>query len=204
MRRPFVILLVLVGLAVASAVPAGAAGNDRVTRGDVQAHFQAGEGGGNVVFSNTPAAFIAAPANLFMHGIRPFEGSPWDGAHFCEDDWHLLVIALIAADEDQRISHADGAFFLAQSTTELTLDATVLADTERTAMKHFHGGFFVRDGNLVPVQEGWWHQTGAFFAPGELSIGSHSYSAQHDTPFGVFTAGPIEFNIDASGTGACG
>jgi hypothetical protein len=79
-------------------------GRRPVTEGDVRAHFQAFEGGGAVVFRKVgpPAAVSAAPANLLEHGIRPFPGpdSPWDGAHFCETDWHLLVAALTIGSAD--------------------------------------------------------------------------------------------------------
>ena len=201
--------LLALGLAatvlLALASPVGATNPDRVTRGDVESHFQAAEAGGAIVsMLGTPASTTAAPAFVLTNGIRPFVGSPWDGASFCEDDWHLLVIANLAAVEDEPIAHDLGSRFLASSTTELTLDGTVIAETERTAIKHFPGGIAVDDlGNIFEVQEGWFDQTGAFYAPGELSVGPHTFEATAVTPFFTFKAGPITFYIDESGTGVC-
>ena len=124
MLRRLLTLAIGAGLALTLALPAGAS-PDRVTYGDVRAHFQAGEGGGSVVFFlGTPASVRAAPAALFEHGTRPFPGGPWDGASFCEEDWHLLVIAdLIGALEGEpKIKRQDGAAFLDGVEVELYLD----------------------------------------------------------------------------------
>lgn len=202
MRRQFLTLLVLVGLVVASAAPAGAAKNDRVTYGDVRAMFQTAEGGGSVAFQTGTPAMFAAPADIFDHSIRPFPFSPWDGRHVCEDDWQLLVLALFDGTPDRSYSHRDAAAILGTSSIELVLDGTVLTDAQRTALKRFKSTF---NNDIV---EGYWYQEGVFYAPGELAVGPHTFSATFDIPFfGLFGegfGGPITFYVDASGTGVCG
>jgi hypothetical protein len=191
--RPLLAVVAAASVVVALAVPA-AASPDSVTEGDVRAHFQAGEGAGALLFSiPTPAATLAAPANLFEHGIRPFPGSPWEGAHFCEDDWQLLVIAELEP------SRAD----LVPVTVELRLDG-VLLETETTAPKRQKEGLFNDGGVLIPISGWWFQQTGAFFAPGELAVGSHEYGATFVVPgVGVFPIPRITIHIDAAGQGAC-
>ena len=179
-----------------------------VTEGDVRAHFEAFKGGGAVVFSKAgpPAADVAAPANPLEHGIRPFPGSPWDGASFCETDWHLLVVALVigALEGQPKVTREDGVAFLEQTTDDLILDGKLL-NTERTAIKRLlHSRVVLEDGTIVEISDGWWFQTGAFFGPGELTVGPHTFSLRSAHPeFGVFVGDPITFHIDAAGTGSC-
>ena len=54
-----------------------------ITQGDAQAVFQAFGNGERVILQHSSVA-EGAPADDFgSHGsIRPFAGSPWDGAHF--------------------------------------------------------------------------------------------------------------------------
>ena len=65
-----------------------------ISRGEAESVLHAfGNGGRTVVQHNRTGE--GAPADHFgSHGsIRPFSGSEWDGAHFCADDWHVIVIA---------------------------------------------------------------------------------------------------------------
>lgn len=214
-RRParrrtvwFATWAIAVFIAAGFAAPAGAA-DGQVTYGDVRAHFEAFEGGGAVVFfkAGPPAADVAAPANLFEHSIRPFPGSAWDGASFCDTDWHLLVIAISAAavEGEPKVTREEGVAILEPTSVDLYLDGALLTDTERTPIKRLVQSLaLLDDGTIVEVFDGWWFQTGAFFGPGELAVGPHTFSATVTDPvFGTFVGDPITFHIDAAGTGSC-
>jgi hypothetical protein len=81
----------------------------------------------------------------------------------------------------------------------------VLTDTERTSIRRLLLTLTVDDdgtGRVIP--DGWWFQTGAFFGPGELAVGPHTFSlTSTDSELGVFVGDPITFHIDAAGTGTC-
>ena len=95
--------------------------------------------------------------------IRPYEDSPWDGRHFCTEDWHLLVAAwFVPIDESHTVQQARDE--LAATTIQLALDGVEL-DTEPTAIRR------------MPEQpegsedaEGFYFQQGKIVAPGELSL----------------------------------
>ena len=78
----------------------------RINRGDAEAVLNAFGNGGWVILLHSGEAAEAAPADWFgSHGsIRPFQGSPWDGRHFCAEDWHVILMALIAGG-DASYSH---------------------------------------------------------------------------------------------------
>ena len=62
-------------------------GSRRITRGDVEAVLNAFGGGGRAVLLHSETAEGAQADFLGTHGsIRPFAGSPWDGAHFCAEE----------------------------------------------------------------------------------------------------------------------
>lgn len=190
------------------AVAGPAAADDEVTYGDVVAHFQASEGAGGMIdlLAGPPASDLAGPASFFTHGIRPFAGLPWDGSSVCEDDWQLLVFALIVAalEGEEPVSRDLGVLLLEPVTVDLYLDGTRLADTERTPIKRLIRGIAGIDGDIIEVSDGWWFQTGAFRAPGELAVGSHTFGVVIIDPFwGEFVLDPITFEVDASGTGSC-
>jgi hypothetical protein len=189
-------------------VASPAAADDHVTYGDVVAHFQASEGAGSIidVLAGPPASELAGPATFFSHGIRPFAGLPWDGSSVCEEDWQLLVFALIVAslEGEPAVSRTDGEALLAPVTVDLYLDGTRLTDTERTPIKRLVLGIAAIDGEIVEVTDGWWVQTGAFRAPGTLAVGTHTFGAVIVVPdVGEFVLDPITFEVDAAGTGSC-
>lgn len=65
---------------------------DRVSRGDGEAVLKASHGG--VVVTNHAGAVRGAPADIDVRAaIRPYANSPWDGRHYCAEDWHVLVAA---------------------------------------------------------------------------------------------------------------
>jgi hypothetical protein len=186
-------------------------GRRRVNRGDVRAQFEAHESAGLVIFirglfrGSGFSAVGAPPANLFEHSIRPFD--LWNGRHFCESDWHLLVFAEIAPPrEGESITRQEGEAVLEPRSVDLYLDGTRLTNTERTSIRQLGQAIAVDDdGNVSEVSgSGWWFQTGAFFSPGELAVGSHTFSTTTTEPgTDNFVVGPITFHIDAAGTGSC-
>ena len=71
---------------------ATSSGAHRITRGDVEAVLNAFGGGGRAVLLHSKTA-EGAPADFFgsYGSIRPFAGSPWDGANFCAEEFGLQV-----------------------------------------------------------------------------------------------------------------
>src|SRR5215831_18703860 len=111
-------------------------GSRRITRGDAEAVLNAFGGGGRAVLLHSKTA-EGAPADFFgSHGsIRPFAGSPWDGAHFCAEDWHVILIADIEGG-DASFTHADADAIMNGLNVSFTLDGAPLPTT-RTAIKRF-------------------------------------------------------------------
>src|SRR5215470_18026089 len=100
-----------------------------ITRGDVEAVLHAFGGGGQAVLLHSKIAQGAPADVLGSHGsIRPFAGSPWDGAHFCAEDWHVIVIADIEGG-DASFTHADAEAIMNELNVSLTLDGTPLPTT---------------------------------------------------------------------------
>jgi hypothetical protein len=169
----------------------------RITRGDVEAVLNAFGGGGRAVLLHSKTA-EGAPADFFgSHGsIRPFARSPWDGAHFCAADWHVILIADFEGG-DASFKHADAERIMNGLEVSFTLDGTALPTT-RTAIKRF----------LNPEQFGleaaYYFQQGQIMSPADLSIGSHRLEVTMLDASGQqsFQDG-ITFVIDPPGTGAC-
>lgn len=172
-------------------------GSSRITRGDVEAVLNAFGGGGWAVLLHSKTAEGAPADFLGSHGsIRPFAGSPWDGAHFCGEDWHVILIADIEGG-DASFTHDDAESIMNGLEVSFTLDGAPLPTT-RTAIKRF----------LNPEQFGfqvaYYFQQGQIMSPTDLSVGSHTLdvtivdaSGQQSLQDG------ITFVVDAPGTGAC-
>lgn len=168
-----------------------------ITRGDVEAVLHAGGGGGQAVLLHSKTA-EGAPADVDGgHGaIRPFSGSPWDGAHFCAEDWHVILMADIEGG-DPSFKHQDAERIMNGLDISFTLDGAPLPTT-RTAIKRF----------LNPEQFGfqvaYYFQQGQIMSPADLSVGSHQLEVTLVDASGQqsFQDG-ITFVIDAPGTGAC-
>ena len=167
----------------------------RITRGDVEAVFQAFGTGGRVILRKGRAT-EAAPADFFgSHGsIRPFRGSPWDNRHFCAEDWHVILVAEIDGG-DKSFSRQQAEANLGQVTHEFTLDGAPLPTT-RTSISRFL--------NPQPfgLEEAYYFQEGRIMAPGDLAVGRHELALTITDAGDVFKDG-ITFFIDAPGTGAC-
>jgi hypothetical protein len=169
----------------------------RITRGDVEAVLNAlaEEDGRSCSTARLPRG---APADFFgSHGsIRRFAGSPWDGAHFCAADWHVILIADFEGG-DASFKHADAERIMNALEVSFTLDGTALPAT-RTAIKRF----------LNPEQFGleaaYYFQQDQIMSPADLSIGSHRLEVTMlDAPGQQSFQDGITFVIDPPGTGAC-
>ena len=106
----------------------------RISRGDVQAVLEAFGSGGWAV-RNHSAVVLGAPADqLGNHGaIRPL--APWDGRHFCAEDWHVIVVAGIVGG-DASFTRNDAEEIMSKIDLRFVLDGVAL-DTTRTAVKRF-------------------------------------------------------------------
>jgi hypothetical protein len=151
----------------------------RITRGDAEAVLDAFGTGGLVILRRRGGTAEAAPADFFgSHGsIRPFQGSPWDGRHFCAEDWHVILVAVIDGG-DASFDHQQAKAVLDPVTISFTLDGAALATT-RTPIKPFH------DPQRFQLERAWYFQEGKVMAPNDLSVGQHELSVSVTDPTGV-------------------
>jgi hypothetical protein len=131
--------------------------------------------------------------------IRPFEGSDWDGRHFCVEDWHVILAAW-ADGGDATFDHQRAEQVIAPVTMSFTLDGQPLATT-RTPIQRF-----VVPSALDPsVERAWYFQQGRIMSPTDLSVGQYELSftlANTPNPADSGTQG-ITFFIDPAGSDAC-
>jgi hypothetical protein len=170
----------------------------RITRGDAQAVLNAFGTGGRVILRRSGGTSEAAPADFFgNHGsIRPFRGSPWDGRHFCAEDWHVILVAFFDGG-DASFGRQQARAVLDPVTISFTLDGAALATT-RTPIKPFH------DSQAFGLERAWYFQQGKIMSPDELSVGQHELAFRAtDSTSGLDESDGITFFIDAAGTGAC-
>jgi hypothetical protein len=167
----------------------------RITRGDAEAVLNAFGTGGRVILRKGRAA-EAAPADFFgSHGsIRPFRGSLWDRAHFCAEDWHVILIAEIDGG-DKSFSRQQAEANLGQVTHQFTLDGAVLSTT-RTSISRF------LNPQAFGLEEAYYFQEGRIMAPEDLAVGRHELSLTTVDAGRTFRDG-ITFFIDPAGSGAC-
>jgi hypothetical protein len=169
----------------------------RITQGDARAVLNAFGTGGRVIVANGQTVEASPADHLGSHGsIRPFAGSPWDGRHFCSEDWHVILVAWFdggdASFDRQRAEEVIGPV-----TVSFTLDGAAL-ETTRTPIKPFHN---------PPPQFGfvraWYFQQGRIMAPDDLSVGEHQLTLRINDPVTGVGDDGITFFIDAAGSGAC-
>jgi len=166
----------------------------RVTRGDAQAVLSAFPNAGRIIRRQDIVRFNTPADPELRATIRPFSfpGSPFNGRHYCAEDWHVIVVAEIAGG-DRSFSEQDAIAELSPITLTFTLDGTELP-TSRGPIKRF--------GDPEPLEEAYFFQQGALLSPSELSAGSHSASFAEVSPLGEYEDG-ITFFIDPAGGGAC-
>jgi hypothetical protein len=196
MRRGRV-LSMLVGVAMLM-VTGVAHAYEPVTQGDVRAQFEAVENGGGVIFDRFGPDNTIPPASPLLHSIRPIEAF-FDGRHYCTLDWQLISIAFFGSPEEVGLSTTGElkAFFEATTVT-FNLDNVEIPAVETTSVKTAKSDFF---GSVPGVT--FWRAWGNFYAPGVLTVGSHSLTGTVTFPIGTFQLDTITFFIDPVGTGAC-
>jgi hypothetical protein len=169
----------------------------RIKRGDAQAVFNAFESAGAVILRRKGETAEASPADFFgSHGsIRPFRGSPWDGRHFCAEDWHVILIAWIDGG-DASFGHQQAEASLDPVRNSFTLDGAPL-ETSRTPIKP------MLDPQAFDLERAWYFQEGKVMSPNDLSVGQHQLSVRFTDGDGLDDSDGITFFIDAAGTGAC-
>ncbi|WP_328989004.1 hypothetical protein OG394_22525 [Kribbella sp. NBC_01245] len=169
----------------------------RITRGDATAVFEAFGNGGRTVLQHSQVAQAAPADEVGSRGsIRPFSGSPWDGAAFCADDWHVILIADIEGG-DNSFSRQDAEDIMQGLTISFSLDGNPL-ETTRTAIRRF------LDPRAFGLDAAYYFQQGRIMAPADLSVGQHQLEVDVSDSTGQQTFhDAITFTIDASGTGAC-
>jgi hypothetical protein len=175
---------------------AGPVASRRITRGDVTAILQAFGGGGRVILQHS-RVLEGAPADASIRGsIRPFAGSEWDGAHFCAEDWHVILIADIEGG-DRSFTRSDAERIMDGLTVNFTLDGSALS-SERTGISRF------LDAGSFGLDEAYYFQQGRLMPPTDLSVGQHDLQVDVIDSTGAQTGHDgITFFIDAPGTGAC-
>jgi hypothetical protein len=196
--------LLVVGVLVAVLLLAGSpasANSPRITRGDVQAIFQATLNGGVAIELHSPTGQGAPFAAQERGAIRPLAVA--DGRHFCAEDWHVILVAGIDGG-DASFRREQAVASASQTRFDFTLDGAPLA-TERTAIRR------VVKPETIQVPEGeeklkeaYSFQQGRIMSPDDLSVGRHELTlTQTDTASGEAEQLGITFFIDAAGTGAC-
>ncbi|MEU4519910.1 hypothetical protein AB0F52_14460 [Amycolatopsis sp. NPDC024027] len=179
-----------IGVAINSAPAQAAPGH--AGRGDAEAVLHASGTGGAAIRNHGPV-HGGSPADIDGRvGIRVLQSV--DGRHFCQDDWHVILVA--------EHSGGDKSFTMQNAKAELNsvrleffLDGSPLA-TERTSIKRFLDPGFFR------VEEAYIFQQGAIMAPGDLTVGAHSLRVVETDPNGS-GENDITVWIDATGTGVC-
>lgn len=163
----------------------------RATKGDAEAVLQAFGSGGFAILRHSKVAEGAPSQGLSDSrvAIRPF--SAWDGRHFCQLDWHVILIADIEP-VDATSSRQDAQAAIDGLTIILTLDGAPLPLT-RTAVKRF------LDPERFGLEDAVFAQWGHIMSPSDLAVGRHTLSGQ----FGSEPLPEIEFFVDAEGSGAC-
>ncbi len=177
MRRTPGILVAVLALvaALVATVPAQAA-SERVTKSEAKKALR------TLVTIENPGVIV------------PFEGSPWDGAHFCGADWHTVKVPVVEGG-DASFTKQDAAVILDAISVAFTLDGSPLA-SERTKIKS------VPDPSRFGAVNAYFFNQGRVLSPDELSVGQHELSMRFTDSSGTFDE-TITFFIDAAGTGAC-
>jgi hypothetical protein len=168
--------------------------SQRITKGHVQSILNAFGNAGRVILLRGGTAEGAPADFLGSHGaIRPFDD--WDNRHFCQEDWHVILIAAFDGG-DRSYTRQQFQALADQTTVSIVLDGAPLPGTTRTATRHFEGTLFGFD-------EAYYFQEGRIMSPDDLSVGEHHLEVTTTENGTVVFQGQITFHIDAAGTGAC-
>ncbi len=169
----------------------------RATRGDARAVLNAfGNGGWAVINHSRVARARRGPANTTIQ-IRPIDF--FNDRHYCELDWHTIVLADIqggAKPYPQQQAEA----VIADTRVQLTLDGTPLAISQTPVKRFSNPQFF-------GLEAAFYSQWGRVMEPSDpkLAVGQHTLRGLMTNASGsdVYFDNTINFFIDAVGTGAC-
>ncbi|WP_410612799.1 hypothetical protein [Amycolatopsis sp. lyj-109] len=190
----FVKVAVVAGLlvmGVMNSAPAQAAPG-RTSRGDAEAVLHA-SGTGGAAIRNHRTVSDGSPADLDRRvSIRVLPSV--DGRHFCQDDWHVILVAEVSGG-DKSFTMQNAKAEASSLRLEFFLDGSPLA-TERTSIKRF-----LNPGQFE-LEEAYLFQQGAIMAPDDLTVGAHSLRVVATDPAGS-GENTITVWIDATGTGVC-
>src|SRR5262245_5101808 len=184
-------LFALVGILQLVATAHQASAWSPTTHGDATAVLEAFGNGGWAVLLHS-GAVQAAPAQGLPGpvAIRPFSGTPFDGAHYCALDWHTIAIAFF--DEGPRQHAAD---WIAGLSVQFILDGAPLEATQ-TAIKRF------LNPERFGLTDAYYSQFARVMAPSDLAPGSHILNVVFTDVDGTSMDG-ITFFVDPPGTGVC-
>jgi hypothetical protein len=197
MKTKFFFISLAVLLLAAAALPYPArADTGRITRGDAESALNAFTTGDQEILSlqSDTAGFNAAPAGF--HGrivvIKPF--GPWDGMHFCVNDWHVLLInELDGGDKSYTIK--DARNYLSQVKDLFYLDGNPVRTT-RTPIER-----------LLPPPNGYEKAYGfqvfAIKVPGGLQVGQHTFNVHVVDPVYGNADLAITFYVDDANSSTC-
>jgi hypothetical protein len=167
----------------------------RATRGDAQALLRAfGNGGWAVINHDRVARVRRGPANTTIQ-IRPFDF--FNDRHYCELDWHTIVIADIqGGPRPYPRQQAEAA--IADTRVQFTLDGTGLALSQTPVIRFNNPERF-------GLESAFYSQWGRVMEPSDLAVGQHTLRGLMTNASGsdVYFDNTINFFVDAEGTGAC-
>jgi len=166
----------------------------RVTAGDAQAVLHGSTTGGSVIFKHR-GTVEGGPSDSrlgSLAAIRPIP--PWNGRHFCADDWHVLLVT-VADGGDSSYSRQDAVTALDPIQITFELDGAPLSTT-RTTIRRVAA-------TVLGVEEAYSFSQGRVMSPEELSPGPHELSLELLDPASPPVVLTIWFYVDAPGTGTC-
>ncbi len=167
----------------------------RISRGDAEAVFEAAGTGGQILLRHSTVVPGAPNPGGLRASIRPIPDSPFDRAHFCQQDWHVILQGDIEGG-DKPFTKQDAEQIMNSLQIVLTLDGEPL-QTTRTAVKRFDNP----EGR--GLEEAWWCAWGHLLAPDDIKVGSHQLDVTITDASGDVSQQGITFVIDAKDTGVC-
>lgn len=195
MKRQLPILAA--ALAVAFIVAGSAVANSpRITRGDVEALFQALQNGGQAIRVNGGDVLEGAPV---QPGGRIAALPNTQGRHFCALDWHVIEVAFIEGFPQTEDAHAQAVAVFSSVVAEIRLDGMPLA-LERTPIKRIDPTAVEQGAPpFGPGTAGYWFQVGQIVAPDALAPGPHTLELM-----GTVTTPMLTFFVDPAASPTCG
>lgn len=135
--------------------PAAQAEPSCITKGDVQLALEAGGAGGAAILQHSRVV-TGGPADFYAsHGaIIPLSVPPWDGAHLCAGDWHVILLNDLEGGDSSFFTYTDAERIMQGLSVTFTLDGTPLAGEVRTAIKPYLGPEYFGDQVLYYFTQG--------------------------------------------------